>query len=107
MSYPGEPDRFFEQFWGWPVGDGTCWVGIGDNSMLILEDLARVAGFCDVTVQSGYPRNVVHLEQIVDAPSVDDIRTLVESSRDEILIERRRQYLVVNRELSFFDFLDW
>ena len=37
----------------------------------------------------------------MDVSSDDDIRTLVESARDEALIERRRRNLVVNRETSF------
>ena len=76
-------------------------MGIGDNSRLICEDLGSVAGLYEVAGQSGYSLNVFNLEQIMDAPSDDDIRTLVESSRDETLIERRRQSLVVNYELSF------
>ena len=39
--------------------------------------------------------------------SDDDIRTLVESARDQALMERRRRNLVVNREPSFFMSLDW
>ena len=62
---------------GWPVGDGTCWVGIGDNSMMILEDLGSVAGLYDVTVPSGSPRNVVKLELIMDAPTDEDVRSFV------------------------------
>ena len=38
----------------------------------------------------------------MDAPSDDDMRTLVESSRGESLMERCRLNLVVNREPSFF-----
>ena len=60
-------------------------VGIGDNSRLICEDLGSVAGLYEVAGQSGYSLNVFNLEQIMDAPSDDDIRTLVESSRDETL----------------------
>ena len=37
----------------------------------------------------------------MDAPSDDDVRTLVESARDEDVIERRRWNLVVNRHASF------
>ena len=49
----------------------------------------------------------------MDAPSDDDTRTLVESSRGESLMERCRLNLVVNRESSFFssswpgEQLDW
>ena len=60
-----------------------------------------MAGLFDVTGQSDYPRSVVNLDQIMDAPSEDDIPTLVESSRDEALMERRRLNLVVNRDISF------
>ena len=91
VLYPGERERFFEHFLGCPVGDGTCWVSIGEKSRMSLEDLGYVAGLYDVTGQSCHPRNVVDLEQIRDAPSDDDIRTLVESARDEPLIERRRR----------------
>ena len=59
VSYPGEPDRFFERILGWPFGDGTCWVGIGGDSRFILEDLGSAAGLFD-------PRSVVNLEQIMD-----------------------------------------
>ena len=38
----------------------------------------------------------------MDAPSNDDVRTLVESARDEALMERRRQNLLVDRETSLF-----
>ena len=63
-----------------------------------------MAGVCDVTIQSDCPRNVVKLEQIMDASSDDDIWTLVESARGESLMEPRRLNLVVNREPSFFIF---
>ena len=36
--------------------------------------------------QSDYPRSVVNLEQIVDAPNDEDVRTLFESARDEALV---------------------
>ena len=75
-------------------------MSIGDNSRLILKGLGKVAGLYDVTGQSDHPRNVVNLEQIMDGPSDDDIRTLVESARDEALIEHRRPNSVVNLELS-------
>ena len=58
LSYSGEPDRFFERILGWPVGDGTCWVGIGGDSRFHLEDLPNVGGLFDVTGQSDYPRGV-------------------------------------------------
>ena len=102
VSYPGEPDRFFERILGWPVGDGTCWVSIGGDSAFILEDLGNVAGLLDVMGQCDYPRSVVFLEQIMNAPSNEDVRSLVESARDEALMERCRWNLVVDREPSFF-----
>ena len=61
-----------------------------------------MAGLCDVTGQSDYQRSVVNLEQIMDAPSDEDVRKLVESAREEALMERRRLNLVVDREPSFF-----
>ena len=64
LSYPGEPDRLFERFLGWPIGDGTCWVSIGGVSTFTLEDLGSVAA-CSMSRDS--PRSVVNLEQIVDA----------------------------------------
>ena len=64
--------------------------------------LGIVVGLYDVTGDSDYPRNVVNLEQIMDAPSDEDVRTLVESARDEALMERPRRNLVVNCEPSFF-----
>ena len=98
---------FFCRILGWPVGDGTCWLSIGGDSRLLLEDLGSVAGLYDVTGQSDCPRNVVNLAQIMDAPSDEDARTLVETARDEALMERRRWNLVVNREPSFSFLLDW
>ena len=62
VSYPGELDRFFERILGRPVGDWTCWVSIGGDSRLILEDLGNVSGLYDITEQSGYPRSVVNVE---------------------------------------------
>ena len=53
-----------------------------------MKDLGSIAGLYEVTGQSGYPRNVVKLEQIMEAPSAENTRTLVQSSRDEALIER-------------------
>ena len=49
------------------MGEERCWVGIGGDSSLILEDWDRVAGLYDVTLQSDYSRNV-KLEQIMGAP---------------------------------------
>ena len=41
----------------------------GGDSRLLLEDMGKVAGSCDVTVQYDFPRNVVKVEQIMDALS--------------------------------------
>ena len=76
-------------------------MSVGGDSRLISEDLGNVAGMFDVTGESDYPRSVFHLEQIMHAPSDEDVRTLVESARDEALTERRRRNLVVDREPSF------
>ena len=81
-----------------PVDDGTCWVSIGGGSSLILEDFGQCC-VCDVTGLADCPRRVINLEQLMDAPSDEDVRTLVGSSRGEALMERRRRNLVVNREL--------
>ena len=83
------------------VGGEICWVGIGGDSRLIVEDLGSIAVFHDVAGQSVHRRNVVDLEQFVDAPSHDDIWMLVESARDESLMERCFN-LVVNREPSLY-----
>ena len=61
MSYPSEPDRFFERFLCFPVGDGTYWVSIGGDSRLILEVLGRAAALYDVVCLAHYPRRVVNL----------------------------------------------
>ena len=79
VSYPGEPDRLCERILGWPVGRGTCWVSVGGDSRFVLKDLGSVAGLFDVTGQSDCPRNVVNLEQIMDAPCEEDVRFLIES----------------------------
>ena len=52
VSYLGELDRFFERILGWFVGEERCWVSIGGDSRLVLEDLGKVAGFvrCHSTV---------------------------------------------------------
>ena len=47
---------------------------------MIFEDSGSVAGLYDVTGQSDFTRNIVNLEQMMFAPSVDDISTLVESA---------------------------
>ena len=86
VSRLGEPDRFFEIILGWPVCDGTCWVNIGGDSGLILEGLGNVAGLFDVTGESDFPRSVVDLGQIMDAPSNEDVRALVECARDGALM---------------------
>ena len=67
--------------------------------------MGNVGGLFNVTGQSDYPRSVVNLEQIMDAPSNEDVRTLVESAREEALMERRCWNLAVDREP--FIFLDW
>ena len=59
-----------------------------------LEDSGNVAGLHDVTRQSDYPRSVLNLEQIMDAPSKEDVRSLIVSASEEALMERRRQNLV-------------
>ena len=70
--------------------------------------MGSAAGSYDVTDVADDPRSVVDLEQIMDAPSGEDILTPVESARGEPLVERRRRNLVVNREPSFFFFFpDW
>ena len=51
-----------------------------------LEDLGNVAGLFDVVGQSNYPRSVVDLEPITDAPSDGDVRILVEFARAEALM---------------------
>ena len=66
-----------------------------------------MAGLRDVTVESNYPRNVVKLEQIVDAPSGYDIRALVESARGEALMDRRRLNLVVHRKTFVLFSISW
>ena len=77
-------------------------MSVGGDSRLILKDLASVAGLYDVTGQSDrFPK----LEQIMDAPSDEDVRTLVESARGETPMESRRWNLGVSHEPSFF-FLD-
>ena len=75
---------------------------IGGDSSLILEELGNVAGLSDLTGQPAYLRNVVNQEQVMDAPSDEDVQTLVESARDDALMERRRRNLVVDREPSSF-----
>ena len=82
VSYPSERDRFFERILGWPVGDGTCWVSIGGDSWFLLEGLGNVSlTVCEASLR---------LEQIMEAPSNEDVRSFVESAREEALVERRR-----------------
>ena len=69
---------------------------------MILEELGNVAGLSDVTGQPDYLRNVANQEQIMVAPSDEDVQTLVESAREDALMERRRRNLVVDREPSSF-----
>ena len=80
MSYPVESDRFFDRTTGWLVGAGACSASAGGDSRLILEDLGSAAGLHDVTGLSDYPRSVVNLEHIGDAPSGEDVRTFVWSA---------------------------
>ena len=68
---------------GCPVGGGSSWEGI--------PGWAR----------SDHPRNVVNLNQTMDAPNDDDMRTFVGSARDGTLLERRRRNLMTSREASF------
>ena len=81
-------------------------MSIGGDSRFIPGGLGNAAGFFDVARQSDYPRSVVSLQQIMDAPSKQDVRSSVESAREEALMERRRRNLVVDREPSVFHFLD-
>ena len=76
-------------------------MSIGGDSRLILEDLCSLAAMYDVAGLDAYPRSVVNLEPIVDAPSDEDVRGLVGSGREEAVMERRRRNLVVNRGPSF------
>ena len=46
----------------------------GGGSKLILEDLGGAAGLYEVTGLADYPRSVVNLKQIMDAPSDEDVR---------------------------------
>ena len=50
----------------------------------------------DVTSLADCPRRVINLEQLMDAPSDEDVRTPVGSAPGEALMERRRRNLVVN-----------
>ena len=72
------------------------------KSNLNLKYLGDFAGLYGVIGQCGFPRNVVDLGQVLDAPSDVDVRTPIESARDEALMERRRWNLLVGRESSFF-----
>ena len=95
----------------WIVSSTICWdcglvtrrVGwaLVTISRLILEDMGSIAGLSEVTAQPGSSLNVVNLEQIMHSPSDEDIRTLVESSCDETMIERRRRNLVSTVNLCF------
>ena len=60
----------------------------GGDWRFILEDLGTVAGLFDVTGHSDYPRSVVNFGT---DRGCEDVRTLVESARDEALMERRRK----------------
>ena len=63
---------------------------IGGDSSLILEELGNVAGLSDLTGQPDHLRKVVNQEQMMDAPSDEDVQTLVESalSPAEVSLER-------------------
>ena len=95
MLFPREPERL-----AGPLCDGICWVSIGAKSRMILRDWSTVAGLYDVTGRLSVRETVVNLQQIMDAPSDDDFRTVVESARDDDLIERRRWNPVVHCESS-------
>ena len=65
-----------------------------------------MVGSFDVTGQSDSPRQrLFNWEQIMDAPSGEDERSLIVSAREEALVERRRQNTVVDREPS--SFISW
>ena len=64
--------------------------------------MGGAAGSYDVTDVADDPRSVVDLEQIMDAPSDEDILTPVESARGEA------QMNVVAQSRTFvFHFLKW
>ena len=56
---------------------------------------------CHGTVSLSTKRRF-YVEQIIDAPSNVDVRSLVVSAREKALMKRRRWNFVVNREPSFF-----
>ena len=68
---------------------------------MVLDELGSAAFRYNDTGQSDYPRNVVNLNQTMDAPSDDDMRTFVGSACEEALLERRRRHLMTSRKLSF------
>ena len=70
----------------------------------MLEELGKVSGLESVTLQSGYQRNAVILEHIMNAQCFDGISMLGESARGESFMERRCLSLVVNREPLLFIF---
>ena len=108
MSYSAETERFFERILGWPVGDGTWLASIGGDSCMILKDLGDVAGLLDVTGQLDCPRSVIDLEQIMGAPSDEDVQALVASASDETLVERRRRNFAADRDPpSFLSWTGW
>ena len=62
-----------------------------------------MGGLFDVTAQSYCPRSVVHLEQITDASSKEDVLSLIETAREEAHVQRRRRSLLVDCEPSSFN----
>ena len=98
--FPSKLNRLFKKFFGWSAEDGTCWVSIGFGPRFILGDLPNIVGLYDSAGQSGYPRNVVNLEQTMDVTNDEDVRTLVESARDDTLSEHHRRDSVSNCESS-------
>ena len=45
-------NRLLERIFGWPVGDGTCWVSVGGDRKFTLGDLGSIVGLCDGAGQS-------------------------------------------------------
>ena len=75
---------------------------------MILKDLGDVAGLLDVTGQLDCPRSVIDLEQIMGAPSDEDVQALVASASDEALVERRRRNFAADRDPpSFLSWTGW
>ena len=81
------------------------WQAFGGDSCVILKDLGDVADLLDVTGQLDCPQSVIDLEQIMGAPSDEDVQALVASASDEALVERRRRNLAADRDPP--SFLSW